>query len=479
VYVSGHLSPRVTIETIPDDILLDVFDFCLQGLEDYPDSRARYWNRLVHVCQGWRYIVFASPHRLNLCLSCTEHTPVKETLDVWPPLPIEISSSRLSDNIFAALEHRDRVRKVSLHRIPRKRMVTLMPEPFPALERLFLATDSVNDNNPPALPTTFLGGSVPHLKSLSLRCISLPTLPQLLSSSNDLVDLSLQRIPYGGYISPEAMATCICALTRLTNLRISFSFDCLVFRARPGRRTRGTSPLTSSVLPSLTKLEFHGDSRYLEYLVAQIDPPVLKFVDMLLFDLALSNLPVFDIQNLAQFIDRSPTLMSYNRAEMALGFAQVEIRLLPTMKTNRDGFSLTIPCNDASLQLPCMVQICAHFSFLLSGVEKLEIEARRTSVRADMDDAKWLEFFHLFTSVQTLQISRRAQPCIVSALEGLSGELATNVLPALGDLYLQEKYLPPGSGAEQKDIGRFIAARQCVNRPVAVHYSEELRYKGK
>jgi F-box-like len=478
VYVADHISPRVTMDAIPDDILLDIFDLCLQGLEDYPDSRAKNWNRLAHVCQGWRYIVFASPHRLNLCLSCTEHTPVRETLDVWPPLPIEILSYRLDDNIFAALEHRDRVRKVSLLRIPRKHIVALMPEPFPALERLSLATDSVNDNNPPVLPSTFLGGSAPRLKTLFLRCISLPTLPQLLSSSNDLVDLSLQRIPHGGFISPEAMATCICALSRLMNLRISFSFDCLAFRPRIDRRTEGPSPLTRTVLASLTNFEFHGDSRYLEYIVAQIDAPVLKNVDILLFDLALSNLPILDIQNLAQFIDHSPTLMSYNRAEMVLGFGQLELRLLPTMKTSRDGFFSTIRCNDASLQLPCMAQICANFSFLLSGVKKLDIEGRRTCVQADIDDAKWLELFHLFSSVQTLQISRRMQPCIVSALEGLSGESATRVLPALGDLYLQEKYLPPGSGSEQKDIGRFIAARQCLNRPVTVHYLEELsRYK--
>jgi hypothetical protein len=479
---AGHISLRVTIEAIPDDILLDIFGFCLQGLEDYPDSRARNWNRLVHVCQGWRSIVFASQHRLDLCLSCTEHTPVRETLDVWPPLPIEISSYSLGDNIFAALEHRDRVRKVSLLRIPRKLIVTLMPEPFPALERLSLSTDSGNDNNLPALPSTFLGGSAPRLKTLFLRCMSLPTLPQLLSSSKGLVDLSLQRIPYGGFISPEAMATCIRALTRLTTLRISFSFDCLISRPRVDRRTQGPSPLTCTVLASLTNFEFHGDSRYLEYIVAQIDAPVLKVVDIFLFDLALSNFPNFDIQNLTQFIDHSPTLMSYNRAEMVLGFGQVELRLLPTMKTNRDGFFSTIRCNDAGLHLQCMAQICTHFSFLLSGVEQLDIDGRRPFVQADMDDAKWLELFHLFTSVRTLQISYKMQPCIVSALEGLSGELATKVLPALGDLYLQEKYLSlsPGSGSEQKDVGRFIAARQCLNRPVTLHYSQELSwYKGK
>ena len=197
----------ITFEAIPDDILLDIFDFFLQGIEDYSYYRARRWNRLVHVCKRWRYLVFASPLRLDLCLYCRGRTPVRETLDVWPLLPIEISSYHVGPNILAALEHRDRVRTVSLHRIPRNQLAELMPEPFPALERLSLVTVDVDHDNPPALPDTFLGGYAPRLKRLSLRSISLSILPQLLSSSNDLVDLSLDQIPYGGHISPEAMAT--------------------------------------------------------------------------------------------------------------------------------------------------------------------------------------------------------------------------------------------------------------------------------
>jgi hypothetical protein len=395
-----------------------------------------------------------------------------ETLDVWPPLPIEISSYNLSPNILAALEHRDRVRRVSFHRIPQNRLAKLMLESFPALERLSLETDPEMNENPPALPSSFLGGSAPRLQSLSLSNISLPTLPQLLSSSNDLVDLSLQKIPYGGYISPEAMATCLCALTRLTNLRIRFSFNCLGSRHRPSPKTQGQSPLTRTVLASLTKFEFYGDSRYLEYLVAGIDAPVLKVVDISPADVALSSSLIFDIQNLTRFIDHSPTLMSYNQAKMVLSYRHVEIRLLPTMKTHHDEFFLAIRFNDANFQLP---SICSHFSFLLSGVERLHIEGRWTpSVQADMVDARWLDLFSPFISVQTLQISRRVIPFIVPELEGLSVESATKVLPALDDLYLEEdlKYPPLASGWEQRGIERFITARQCSNHPVAVHYLE-------
>ena len=48
------------------------------------------WHTLVHVCRKWRNIVFGSPRRLDLRLYCTEKTPVRKTLEVWPLLPIVV-----------------------------------------------------------------------------------------------------------------------------------------------------------------------------------------------------------------------------------------------------------------------------------------------------------------------------------------------------------------------------------------------------
>ncbi|KAH9971477.1 hypothetical protein BGW80DRAFT_1561498 [Lactifluus volemus] len=104
-----RISPRVTILSLPDEVLLDIFEFCLR----HPvERRAKAWPKLVHVCQRWRYIVFASPLRLDLYLFCTNRTPVREMLDIWPPLPIEIDYSSIDpqaeDNIIAGLEHHNR-----------------------------------------------------------------------------------------------------------------------------------------------------------------------------------------------------------------------------------------------------------------------------------------------------------------------------------------------------------------------------------
>jgi hypothetical protein len=114
---------RVIVGTLPDDVLLDIFYFCreevsyLEGGIHLRQSRSMAWHTLVHVCRRWRYVVLTSPNHLNLFLVCTDSTPVREMLDIWPPLPILTWSrgvSGVGDNHIAALEQRDRVRWISL-----------------------------------------------------------------------------------------------------------------------------------------------------------------------------------------------------------------------------------------------------------------------------------------------------------------------------------------------------------------------------
>ncbi|KAH9971586.1 hypothetical protein BGW80DRAFT_445838 [Lactifluus volemus] len=296
-----RISPRVTIYSLPDEVLLDIFEFCLQ-------SGAIAWSRLVRVCQRWRYTVFASPLRLDLRLLCTNRTPVRKMLDIWPPLPIEIEFNFVDhqdeDNIIAALEHPNRVHGIRLNRItiPLERLVAVMQEPFPEMDLLYLQIEGIV----PTLPDTFLGRSAPRLRSLHLTHVPFPTLPRLLLSSNDLFDLSLLQIPHGGYISPEAMAMCISALTSLTYLSIGFTSPA----SRPDPITRHPPPLTRAVLPALTNFYFHGVNAYLEDLMARIEAPLLDDIKIAYF-----NQLVFDIQQLPR-IGHAPALMPYDKANI-------------------------------------------------------------------------------------------------------------------------------------------------------------------
>lgn len=87
---------------LPDNVLLKIFDFYRANLNHFFLTRAVWeWHVLVHVCQRWRKIVFASPRHLNLQIPCRYGTPVRKDLRIWPALPIVLdlyssSSSHLT-----------------------------------------------------------------------------------------------------------------------------------------------------------------------------------------------------------------------------------------------------------------------------------------------------------------------------------------------------------------------------------------------
>ena len=77
---------------------------------------------MANVCRRWRTLVFLSPRRLNLRLLLYTHgTPARDTLDIWPALPLivqgDMALSGTMDNIFAALGQSNRVCEVSLYNL--------------------------------------------------------------------------------------------------------------------------------------------------------------------------------------------------------------------------------------------------------------------------------------------------------------------------------------------------------------------------
>jgi hypothetical protein len=386
---------------------------------------------------------------------------VRKMLDVWPPLPIQIQyhsvDPQVEDNLIAALEHPNRVRGIFLSSmsLPLERLVAVMQEPFPAMDYLFLQIKGTVSALP-IVPNTFFGGSAPRLRSLTLDGIPFPTLPRLLLSSNDLVDLSLDRIPQNGYISPEAMATCVSALTSLTNLSIGFISP--TSRPDPTTRLGHPPPLTRVVLPALTKFGFHGVSEYLEDLMARTDAPLLRAAHITVF-----NQLAFGIQQLPRFIDHAPALMPFYTARIKFYSIYVAFSSRTRSSIN-EVLKFKIPCFWEDWQVSSVAQICNQLSFVLSSIEELYIEGfgiNGSLSGANMDETQWLELFQPFTAVQTLRVSDNIQSRVLSTLRGLSGELATQVLPALEELQLGGYY-------HTFDNWPFIIARQHSDHPVAV-----------
>ena len=202
---------------LPDDVLLDIFDFYVIGKSD-SKKEIEKWQTLVHVCRQWRTVVFGSPRRLRLRLHCAVQTltPLRDMLDVWPAFPLVIkdivSNTKELDNTMAVLERSDRVCHVVLVSSHMENILAAMQKPFPELTYLWL----ISLGAATVSPYSFLGGSAPRLQSLLLYGIPFPGLPKLLLSATHLVNLFLSNIPRSRYISPEEIVT---ALSTLTSLR--------------------------------------------------------------------------------------------------------------------------------------------------------------------------------------------------------------------------------------------------------------------
>jgi hypothetical protein len=234
---------------------------------------------------------------------------MRKALDVWPALPIVIEDRNLQaprvkgvTNIIAALKHPDRVRCIILTLTPNSvwnRFTAAMKNPFPALTDLWLG--GTHSETVPVLPDSFLGGSAPRLQKLYLSGISFPAIPNLLLSASDLVELSLSHIYHSGYISPEAMATSLSALTRLKILHIGFHWE--FPRPRPDQLSPPRS--TRTILPALNSFEFKGVNEYLEDLISDIDAPLLSDLHIKLFFQFIFNTP-----QLCSFISHAEDLRS-------------------------------------------------------------------------------------------------------------------------------------------------------------------------
>jgi len=466
---TDQVRPRVTFGALPDDVLLEIFDFYLTLLKAWFSLSPLHdaWHTLVHVCKRWRSIVFASPHRLELQLFCTNKRPVQNTLDIWPELPIVISGrrgmSKLQDanNLIAALKQHNRVVKIDMNDIPNsflKRMRAMkMKNPFSALTSLRLFSKQINA---PALPDSFLGGSAPRLQTLSLTGIPFPALTNLLLSIHDLVTLELSEIPPSGYITPEAMISGFSALTRLQTLRLEFRSP----RSRADRENRLVPRLTRVVLPTLTSLAFKGDSEYLEDIVTQIDTPILPRFHTTFFTQLIFSTPF-----LRHFIGRTRTFNAPHLADVTFWKGQVKVGLY-----QRNGnrvyqvLWLAVSCRPSDWQLSSVAQLCDSALSRLPTLGRLEIHIWR-SWKVHVENAQWVELLHPFTSIKDLLLQETSIQLVAPALEELAGESVPEVLPVLQNIFLHG---PQPSEPVKKAIGKFVAARQLSDRPVSVHHRE-------
>ena len=350
---------------------------------------------------------------------------------------------------MAALEHTDRVRSIRLaasNSLLEK--LSTISKPFLELEELHIFSE---DNSQLALPSAFRWGH--RLRTLSSTRVAFASLPQLLLPSQNLVNIKLDEIPGVGYFSPEAFANALCGMTQLQTLSLHF------LSLPPSRKyiSLPPSPGDRVDLPVLTHFKYRGTSKYLDILVARIDAPRLRDIDIRLF-----NQPTLDASQLGRFINRIASWRSLLRADILFSGAAISITF--TEPRAHTWLGVQISCEQLDWQLSSISQICGLFSSFISGVEELDIKTAGPSrVPDDMDNDQWLQLIRAFNGAKGIHVPGEFVTDILHALR-LADERHDVVLPALQNLHVKE----PTPMALQDSVDSFVLQRQLSGHPVRI-----------
>jgi hypothetical protein len=266
------------------------------------------------------------------------------------------------------------------------------------------------------------------------------------------------NIPHSGYISPEAMATCLSGLTSLEELYFQFESP----QSSPDEEGRRSPPPTRSVLPALMGFSFKGVNEYLEELVARIDTPRLHRLSATFFYDIDYNTP-----ELIRLVSHSSIFKAPNEAHVFFDNRTASVKLQP-QAPNIEYFHVEISCREPNQQLASVAEICTTFLPLLSTTENLFIYEPVHSPlywKDGIENIEWLELLLPFAAVKNLYVSKQFAPRIAPALQEMIGGGTIEVLTALQNLYL-EGFQP--SESVEEGIERFSSARRLTNHPVAI-----------
>ena len=485
----------MTIDILPDDVLIGILNLYIDQAQSRDDTERSStgsvraedaWQVLVHVCRRWRCIVFELSTSLNLLLLYTPRRHVRTMLDVWPPLPISIYSREQlqhptkRNNVIEALKQHSRIYKIDIENPPNA-LMEAMKEPFPELTSLKLTWfGTTGAPGPPVLPDSFLGGSAPRLRLLSLCEIPFPAMGKLLLSTSGLVMLRLRHISHSGYFSPEGIVACLSSLTRLEILDIRFK----PFRPPLSLAIRNPypSPHSRIVIPALSSFHFTGDSKYLEKIVAQIDAPLLNHFHISFFSESTLDTPL-----LRHFLSCWEAFQSFDQAEAAIGQHRIGSVLYPRKRmTDPKVPVLIIETSESEGEegeeeeeyVWSLEEICSLSLPPLVAVECLEIRQTRWYRGEHTGNARWLEILRPFTSVTKLVLYNELAGRVAPALQTLTAERVPKFLPALQDISIVGPQL---SRPIQEAIEQFVATRELFGCSITVHHREfgqdSLRYR--
>ena len=460
----GYNIQYSAIHRLNDDILLNIFDHYRLDNEHHWNARL-LWCKLSHVCQRWRRLIYKCAFHLGMHIECTNGSPIMDTLDHLPPLPLFVSyhekpTTRLTEQdesgIYHVLRLHGRLRHIDLRLPPSilHQVVVLMDEHFPILEHLSLRfAATIEDCLPIPLPKAFLATNLRHL---TLPGISPLRRLQMLTSTVSLVRLRLSNIQISSYFRPRLLVARLRSLPQLKELFIIFSTPI----PHPGTESELLGEQGAPVtLPSLEYLRFEGVGAYLESLVAQITVPLLKQLEVTLFNETAFTPPLF---KLSHMINTTEVL---KHSSALVGFFRNEVYIVTVHHSSERGpLQLRVICNSNPLdwRFDCAAQICQALLHALSRIEDLRLYYKDQELTAELwygtiDSATWHNLLRSFIGLKCLCIDEGLLEELSRALEVDGVGSDPGFLPNLRTISARRNL---------NMFTSFIDTRRVVGRPV-------------
>ena len=474
--VEPYATGQATVQTLPDDVLHEIFKYHrLASLTSGPWK----WHRLAQVCRRWRFIVYTHPRLLDLPIILTNTNPIWETPDFFPADTPVILWYRYSlsdediDNIFDTLKNPARICEmdVDMTRSLLEKCGSLLEESFPALGYLRLESRGTTSGRALVIPDNFLGNSAPRLRVVRLQNTVCPTLPRLLSTSQNLVSLQLEHIPGERIFTAQELAVGLSSTPQLESLKIGIHGDV-------SSGFIWITPRILAVLPSLLEFQYVGQRSYLNDLAYMIDTPIVGKIGVTFVNSRWGC----DISGVCRLFAAGEELRSSRLRTTRIEFLSESVIFAHhfTCSTISSPGSFQVRFVDRGWSLDYVIlvsQICRQFQSLgiMHKVIWVEIGGSPSPSRRVMDAKSWLYLLRTLSGVERLYVIGTVVSNVMFTLSEVPVDGTGEILPALRDLHLPDKHDEPRWSANANigvdgDIKRFVAARKLCGLPISVHY---------
>jgi hypothetical protein len=480
----------LTINHIPDELLLEIFDFYRRGINSYDDlwKKKKVWVNLSHVCRRWRAVMFASSSRLELGITVGSKKPGHIKAILSGPLPILIDYKCRNENLTgsalwrlrAALGHSDRVREISFEGSDAwfgQFFTATTNCSFPVLESLSLCFGrGLRHGDDPKLPDTFLRGPDlsdlhPSLRRLSLKYVSLTSISGLLSSAKALTDLFLV-IELGSNPSAQtSLLDCFQGIPCLRRLDLSTS---IFIKALP----KPSTPKDIVPFSKLTFFRYVGNIIFLDALVARLSAPPLLDVDIAFSGATSTISPIVHLPRFINDIEER-----YHAVHLVLQGRVFSLSLLTHseyINHCKPRFKLCRSPGDLGYHIDMidsLMRVSDALSTKLSTVEELRVTSF-TDIW--VGNIPWRRFLRQFSCVKALRIGGVKNSEIARLILRNYTEPDDHLpfLPALEEIELpkfearETRSQFSKRTAELALFQPFVSARQQAGRPVKVFFGQ-------